>query len=161
MKRGVGILAALAISVASAGAQAQQYPQRPMSLVVPFPNGLREPGYHAAVHEGGALASARRDDHHSRGCLSRRADDGRGRASRLRAIAVVRDARAREDATGNHIDAERAMRKALADPEVRRRITSEGGVPSPTSPEGLTQFVRAETAKYQKIAKAANLKIDE
>jgi tripartite-type tricarboxylate transporter receptor subunit TctC len=54
-----------------------------------------------------------------------------------------------------------AMRKALSDAEVRRRITSEGGVPSPTSPEGLAQFIRAETAKYQRIAKAAKLKMDE
>jgi tripartite-type tricarboxylate transporter receptor subunit TctC len=54
-----------------------------------------------------------------------------------------------------------AIRKALADPEVRRRITSEGGVPSPTSPEELTAFIRAETAKYEKIAKAAKLKMDQ
>lgn len=54
-----------------------------------------------------------------------------------------------------------AIRKALADPEVRRRITSEGGVPSPTSPEELAAFIRAETAKYEKIAKAANLKMDQ
>ena len=54
-----------------------------------------------------------------------------------------------------------AIRKALADPEVRRRITSEGGVPSPTSPAELTAFIRAETAKYEKIAKAAKLKMDQ
>jgi tripartite-type tricarboxylate transporter receptor subunit TctC len=54
-----------------------------------------------------------------------------------------------------------AMRKALDDPEVRRRITSEGGVPSPTSPEGLSAFIREETAKYEKIAKAAKLKMDQ
>jgi tripartite-type tricarboxylate transporter receptor subunit TctC len=53
-----------------------------------------------------------------------------------------------------------AMRKALDDTEVRRRITSEGGVPSPTSPEGLTAFIREETAKYEKIAKAAKLEMD-
>jgi tripartite-type tricarboxylate transporter receptor subunit TctC len=54
-----------------------------------------------------------------------------------------------------------AIRKALDDPEVRRRITSEGGVPSPTSPQGLADFIRSETAKFQKIAKAANLKMDQ
>ena len=53
-----------------------------------------------------------------------------------------------------------AIRKALEDTEVRRRITSEGGVPSPTSPEGLMAFIRAETEKYQKIAKAAKHKMD-
>jgi tripartite-type tricarboxylate transporter receptor subunit TctC len=54
-----------------------------------------------------------------------------------------------------------AMRKALEDPEVRRRITSEGGVPSPTSPQGLAEFIRSETAKFQKIAKTAQLKMDQ
>lgn len=54
-----------------------------------------------------------------------------------------------------------AIRKALADPEVHRRITSEGGVPSPTSPEELAAFIRAETAKYAKIAQAARLKMDQ
>lgn len=54
-----------------------------------------------------------------------------------------------------------AIRKALADPEVHRRITSEGGVPSPTSPEELAAFIRAETAKYAKIAQAAKLKMDQ
>ena len=51
-----------------------------------------------------------------------------------------------------------AIRKALEDAEVRRRITSEGGVPSPTSPEGLMAFIRSETAKYEKIVKTAGLK---
>jgi tripartite-type tricarboxylate transporter receptor subunit TctC len=54
-----------------------------------------------------------------------------------------------------------AIRKALEDAEVRRRIISEGGVPSPTSPEGLAAFIRAETAKYEKIAKVAQLKMDQ
>lgn len=54
-----------------------------------------------------------------------------------------------------------AIRKALADPEVHRRITSEGGVPSPTSPEELAAFIRSETAKYAKIAQAAKLKMDQ
>ena len=53
-----------------------------------------------------------------------------------------------------------AMRKALEDPDVRRRITAEGGMPSPTTPQGLTQFIAAETAKFEKIIKAARVKID-
>ena len=54
-----------------------------------------------------------------------------------------------------------AIRKALDDGEVRKRITSEGGVPSPTSPEGLMAFIRSETAKYEKIVKTAGLKPDQ
>ncbi len=54
-----------------------------------------------------------------------------------------------------------AIRRALEDAEVKRRITSEGGLPSPTSPEGLTAFIRNEMATYRKIAKAANIKLDQ
>lgn len=49
------------------------------------------------------------------------------------------------------------IRKALEDPDVRKRITSEGGMPSPTTPQGLAQFIRAETAKFEKIIKAAGV----
>ena len=50
-----------------------------------------------------------------------------------------------------------AMRKALADPDVAKRLTSEGGLPSPTSPQGLADFIRAETASYEKIIRAAKI----
>ena len=50
-----------------------------------------------------------------------------------------------------------AMRKALADPVVRKRITSEGGLPSATSPDELLSFIKAETAKFEKIIKTAGV----
>ena len=53
-----------------------------------------------------------------------------------------------------------AIHKALEDPDVRKRITGEGGIPAPTSPEGLTAFVRSETAKYEKIVKNAGIKTE-
>jgi tripartite-type tricarboxylate transporter receptor subunit TctC len=53
-----------------------------------------------------------------------------------------------------------AMRKALEDAEVKKRITSEGGIPSPTTPDGLTAFIKAETAKYEKIIATAGIKTD-
>ena len=53
-----------------------------------------------------------------------------------------------------------AMRKALADPDVAKRLTSEGGLPSPTSPQGLTDFIKAETASYEKIIRAAKISAD-
>lgn len=51
-----------------------------------------------------------------------------------------------------------AIRKALEDAEVKKRITSEGGIPSPTTPDGLTSFIKAETAKYEKIVATAGIK---
>jgi tripartite-type tricarboxylate transporter receptor subunit TctC len=53
-----------------------------------------------------------------------------------------------------------AIRKALEDGDVKKRITSEGGIPSPTTPEGLTSFVKSETAKYEKIVAAAGIKVE-
>ncbi len=53
-----------------------------------------------------------------------------------------------------------AIHKSLEDPTVRTRITREGGMPSPTTPEGLSQFIRAETAKFEKIIKAAGVRIE-
>ena len=53
-----------------------------------------------------------------------------------------------------------AMRKALEDAEVKKRITSEGGIPAPTTPEGLASFIKAETAKYEKIVAAAGIKTE-
>jgi tripartite-type tricarboxylate transporter receptor subunit TctC len=53
-----------------------------------------------------------------------------------------------------------AMRKALDDADVKKRLTSEGGLPAPTSPEGLTTFIRNETATYEKIIKSAGIKTE-
>jgi tripartite-type tricarboxylate transporter receptor subunit TctC len=53
-----------------------------------------------------------------------------------------------------------AIRKALDDPELRKRITSEGGLPSPTSPEGLASFIKSETAAYEKIIRSAGIKTE-
>jgi tripartite-type tricarboxylate transporter receptor subunit TctC len=50
-----------------------------------------------------------------------------------------------------------AIRTALDDPDVKKRLTSEGGVPSPTSPEGLASFIKSETATYEKIIKSARI----
>ena len=53
------------------------------------------------------------------------------------------------------------LRVAHAMSDADERQASEGGVPSPTSPSELTEFIRAEIAKYEKIAKAAQLKMDQ
>jgi tripartite-type tricarboxylate transporter receptor subunit TctC len=53
-----------------------------------------------------------------------------------------------------------AIRKALEDAGVKKRITSEGGIPSPTTVEGLTNFIKTETAKYEKIVATAGIKTE-
>lgn len=53
-----------------------------------------------------------------------------------------------------------AMRNALADTDVIRRLTDEGGVPSPTSAEGLAEFIRKETASYAKIIQTAGIRTE-
>ena len=54
-----------------------------------------------------------------------------------------------------------AVRRTLDDAEVRRRLASEGGLPSPTSPAELAEFIRSEITKYEKIARVAQLKLDQ
>ncbi|MCC7486059.1 MAG: tripartite tricarboxylate transporter substrate binding protein [Burkholderiales bacterium] len=53
-----------------------------------------------------------------------------------------------------------AVRNALADAGVRKRLTDEGGIPSPTSPEGLDEFIRRETASFAKIIRTAGIRTD-
>jgi tripartite-type tricarboxylate transporter receptor subunit TctC len=53
-----------------------------------------------------------------------------------------------------------AIRKALDDPDVKRRITSEGGLPAPTSPDGLMSFIKSETATFEKIIRSAAIRTE-
>ena len=50
--------------------------------------------------------------------------------------------------------------KVLALPEVRERLGSVGAEPGGNTPEQFGAFIRAETAKYARIIKEANIKID-
>jgi len=50
--------------------------------------------------------------------------------------------------------------KALKLPEVRERLGSVGAEPGGNTPEEFGAFIRAETAKYARIVKDANIKID-
>jgi tripartite-type tricarboxylate transporter receptor subunit TctC len=53
-----------------------------------------------------------------------------------------------------------ALRKALEDPEVKKRIAAEGGAATPTSPDELAAFIKLETAKYEKMIKEAGIKAE-
>jgi tripartite-type tricarboxylate transporter receptor subunit TctC len=52
------------------------------------------------------------------------------------------------------------LRKALEDPEVKKRIAAEGGAATPTSPEELAAFIKTETAKYERMIREAGIKAE-
>lgn len=53
-----------------------------------------------------------------------------------------------------------AVRNALTDPNVIKRLANDGGLPAPTSPEGLAEFIRNDTASYAKIVEKAGIKTE-
>jgi tripartite-type tricarboxylate transporter receptor subunit TctC len=53
-----------------------------------------------------------------------------------------------------------ALQAALNDPEVARQLIEQGAEPAPTTPQGLARFMKEDTAKWAKVIKERNLKID-
>jgi tripartite-type tricarboxylate transporter receptor subunit TctC len=53
-----------------------------------------------------------------------------------------------------------ALQAALNDPEVARQLIEQGAEPAPTTPQGLARFIKDDTAKWAKVIKDRNLKID-
>jgi tripartite-type tricarboxylate transporter receptor subunit TctC len=52
------------------------------------------------------------------------------------------------------------FRRLLADPEVARRLVEFGIEPAANSPEEFEAFIRNEIARWTRVAKAANIKMD-
>lgn len=50
--------------------------------------------------------------------------------------------------------------RALNDPEMVKRFSSQGAEPAPTTPEGLGRFMREEYENWVKVIKAANIKLE-
>jgi len=50
--------------------------------------------------------------------------------------------------------------KALATPDMKARMAGMGAIPSGMSTADFTRFIAAETAKWAKVVKAANAKVD-
>src|SRR3954464_3042316 len=50
--------------------------------------------------------------------------------------------------------------KAIASPDVNQRFMSQGAEPSASSPEELTRYMREEHARWAKVIKAANVKLE-
>jgi tripartite-type tricarboxylate transporter receptor subunit TctC len=53
-----------------------------------------------------------------------------------------------------------AVVKALSSPDVHQRLMSQGAEPSPSTPEELTRYMREESARWAKLIKAANIKVE-
>jgi tripartite-type tricarboxylate transporter receptor subunit TctC len=53
-----------------------------------------------------------------------------------------------------------AIAKAMVMPDVHQRLMGAGAEPSSSSPEELTQYMRAESARWDKVIKAANIKAE-
>jgi tripartite-type tricarboxylate transporter receptor subunit TctC len=47
---------------------------------------------------------------------------------------------------------------ALADPKIKARLSDLGGTPLPGSPADFGKFIAAETEKWGKVIRAANIK---
>ena len=50
--------------------------------------------------------------------------------------------------------------KALAAPDVKKRLLEAGIVATSSSPEGFMAYVKAETAKWAKVIKDANISVE-
>ena len=50
--------------------------------------------------------------------------------------------------------------KALADPEVKKKLVEQGAEPSGETPEQFAAFIKAETAKWGEVVKRSGAKID-
>lgn len=52
------------------------------------------------------------------------------------------------------------LNRANNDPETRKRLASTGAIPTPSTPQSFTSFVRADVAKWKAVVDAADIKID-
>ncbi len=50
--------------------------------------------------------------------------------------------------------------KALSEPEMSKRLSSQGAEPAPGTPDDLARFMRKEYDDWKKVIKAANIKLD-
>lgn len=53
-----------------------------------------------------------------------------------------------------------SITKALATPEVKARLESQGAVPVGSSPDDFAKFIASESAKWAKVVKASGAKVD-
>jgi tripartite-type tricarboxylate transporter receptor subunit TctC len=54
----------------------------------------------------------------------------------------------------------KVLRTSLADPEVANALIAQGAEPAPTTPQELGRFIQEDTARWAKLVKDRNLKLD-
>ncbi len=54
----------------------------------------------------------------------------------------------------------KALAAALGDPEVASQLLAQGAEPAPTTPQELARFIQEDTARWAKLVKERNLKLD-
>jgi tripartite-type tricarboxylate transporter receptor subunit TctC len=52
------------------------------------------------------------------------------------------------------------VQRALKEPDIAQPFATQGMEPHPTSPQGLASYIREDTARWSKIVKERNLKVD-
>jgi tripartite-type tricarboxylate transporter receptor subunit TctC len=52
------------------------------------------------------------------------------------------------------------VQRALGEPDVVQQLVAQGTEPAPTTPEQLSQYIRDDTARWTKIVKERNLKLN-
>lgn len=57
-------------------------------------------------------------------------------------------------------NASATLRRALADPEVAQQLFAQGAEPAPTTSQELARFMQDDTARWSKLVKERNLKLD-
>jgi tripartite-type tricarboxylate transporter receptor subunit TctC len=57
-------------------------------------------------------------------------------------------------------NASATLRRALSDPEVANQLIAQGAEPAPTTSQELSRFIQDDTARWAKLVKERNLKLD-
>ena len=93
------------------------------------------------------------------GSAARSPDGGRVRAG-LRGKRLVRHRRAQEDARRDRRQLNHEINAGLADPKLKARLADLGATVFVGSPSDFAKHIAAETEKWGKVVRTANIKAD-
>ena len=119
-----------------------------------------QPGHPVAAGAGRQAAGAGGGQRQAQSGVSRHADGGGVRLSRLRGRILVRPVGAGQDAARRDPAPEQATAKAMASAEMRQKLESVGFVVVGSDPQAYSGFVTSEIAKWGQAAKASGARMD-